>query len=112
HPLLRPAKIFQLHLLKLTRAESEIAWVDFIPERFPDLRDAEWQFLARHIENVFELNKDSLCCLRPKVRHARFIFARADVSSEHKIERPRRSQFCAIFWIKISTVRNILLRRV
>ena len=58
HPLLRPAEIFQLHLLELARSKCEIAWIDFIPKSLPDLRDAKWQLLARHFENIFELNKD------------------------------------------------------
>src|SRR5690349_4274651 len=32
HPLLWPAKIFQLHLLKLARTKRKIARVNFVPE--------------------------------------------------------------------------------
>ena len=46
HPLLRPAKIFQLHLLKLARAEGEVPWINLVSKRFADLRDPERQFLA------------------------------------------------------------------
>ena len=46
HPLLCPAKIFQLHLLEFPGAKCEIARIDFVAKCFADLRDAEWQFLA------------------------------------------------------------------
>src|SRR5690242_14997651 len=89
HPLLRPAKIFQLHLLELTGSESEIARIDFVPERFPDLRDAEGQFFARNVENILELNKDRLRCFGTQIGDTRFVFGCADVSLEHQIERAR-----------------------
>src|SRR5260370_1324743 len=47
HPFLCPAKIFQLHLLKLTGAKCEIARIDFVSKSFADLRDAKRQLLAR-----------------------------------------------------------------
>src|SRR5439155_21088280 len=60
HPLLCPAKIFQLHLLELARAKREITRINLVPKRFADLRYAEWQFLARHFQNGFELYKNGL----------------------------------------------------
>src|SRR5262249_61639038 len=86
HPLLWPAKIFQLHLLKLPRPESEIARIDFVAKGFPDLRDAERQFLAGHLENVLELNKNRLSRFRPQICNRVFIGRRADMRLEHEIE--------------------------
>ena len=64
HPLLCPTKIFQLHLLEFAGAKCEVAWIDFIAKRFTNLRDAKRQFLARHFENIFELNENRLRCFR------------------------------------------------
>ena len=65
HSLLCAAKIFELHLFEFSRAEGEIARINFVAKRFADLRDPERQFLARHFQNVFELNKDRLRGLGP-----------------------------------------------
>src|SRR6266513_954909 len=60
HPLLCPAKIFEFHLLELARTKSEIARINFVPKRFADLSDAEWQLLARNLEDIFELHENGL----------------------------------------------------
>src|SRR5438552_843073 len=67
HPLLCPAKIFQLHLLEFAGAEREIARIDFITKGFSNLCDPEWQLLARHFEDVLELNEDRLRRFRPQI---------------------------------------------
>ena len=95
HPLLGPAKIFQLHLLELAGAEGEVAWINFVAKRFPDLGDAERQFLARHFEDIFELNEDCLRCFRTKISHRRFVLGRAHVGLEHQVKRARLSQIFA-----------------
>src|SRR5207244_274865 len=92
HPFLRPAKIFELHLLELARAKSKIARIDFVPKRFPDLRDAERQFLARCFENILELNENRLGRFGPQISERRFVLGRTDVSLEHEVERPRLGQ--------------------
>src|SRR4029453_14927448 len=89
HSLLRSAKIFQLHLLELAGSECEIAGIDLIPESLPDLRDAEWQLLAGHFENVLELNEDRLCGFRPQICDRAFFGSRANMRLEHQIELPR-----------------------
>src|SRR5882724_12000277 len=65
HSLLCPAKIFQLHLLELARPEGKITRIDFVTKGFANLRDAEWQLLARDFEDVFKLNEDGLRSLGP-----------------------------------------------
>src|SRR5207249_6736157 len=60
HSLVCPAKIFQLHLFELARAKREIARINVVSECFTDLRNTERQLLARHFENVYELNEDRL----------------------------------------------------
>src|SRR5207247_10389402 len=74
HSLLGSAKIFQFHLLELARAKSEIARVNFVAKRFADLRDAEWQFLSRNFQNIFELDEDGLSCLGSQVSDVAFIW--------------------------------------
>ena len=91
HPLLRPAKVFQFHLLELARTKREIARVNFVAKCLPDLRDAERQFLARDFQHVFELDKDRLCRFWAQISNRRFVFSRADVGFEHQLERPRWS---------------------
>ena len=41
HTIVRMAEILDLHLLKFTRAKCVVAWIDFVAERFTNLRDAE-----------------------------------------------------------------------
>src|SRR5260370_24462626 len=91
HPLLCPAKIFQLHLLELARPEGKIARIDFVTKGFANLRDAKRQFLARDFENIFKLNEDGLRRLGPKISERRFILSRADEGFEHQIEGAWRS---------------------
>src|SRR6266480_35897 len=95
HPLLRPAKVFQLHLLELARTEGKIARVDFVAKRFADLRDAEWQFLSRNFQNIFELNEDGLRCLRTEVSDGAFICRSAHMRFEHQIKLARFGQVSA-----------------
>jgi hypothetical protein len=47
-------------LLELARAKGEIARINLVPKRFPDLRDAERQLLARHIQHILELHENRL----------------------------------------------------
>src|SRR5438552_8975563 len=95
HSLLGSAKIFQLHLLEFTRAKSEIARIDFVTKRFANLCDAEWQFLARNFKNVFELNKNGLCCFRTQVSDGAFICRGTHMRFEHQIELARFGQVLA-----------------
>src|SRR6516225_8053594 len=89
HPLLRRAKIFQFHLLELARAEREIARIYFVSESFADLRDPEWQLLARDFENIFELNENRLRRLRAEICNRAFVRCGADMRLEHQIELAR-----------------------
>ncbi len=93
--MLRLAEIFELHLFELARAKSEIARVNFVPERFPDLGDAERQFFARNIEDVLELHENCLGRFRAQIGHARFVFGCADIGFEHEVKRPGLGQIFA-----------------
>src|SRR5207249_10877765 len=86
HPILRPAKIFQLHLLELAGAEGEVARINFVAKRFPDLGDAERQFLARHFEDIFELNED---CLRSE-EHTSELQSRFDLVCRLLLEKKNK----------------------
>ena len=83
HSLFRATKIFELHLFEFAGPKGEIARVNFVAKRFPDLRDTEWQFLARYFEDVFELNEDRLRCLGSQIRDGTFVRCGADLCFEH-----------------------------
>ena len=54
------AEILHFHLLKFACAENKVAGRNFVAKRFADLRDAERQFAARTVKNIFEIDKNSL----------------------------------------------------
>jgi hypothetical protein len=78
-------------LFELARPESEIARINFVTKRFANLRDAEWQLLARNFKNVFELNKDRLGCLRTQISNRTFVRCSTDMRLKHQVELSRRS---------------------
>src|SRR6266487_6557050 len=105
HSLLGSAKIFQLHLLELARPKSEIAWINFVAKRFTDLRNAEWQFFARNFQNIFELDKNGLCCLRTQVSDGAFICRGTHMRFEHQIELARFGQvFATAVWTLLDSL--------
>src|SRR5699024_5095604 len=64
-PVLEPLQIrsrlaeeFQLHLLEFSGTEREVPRRNLVPERFPDLADAERYFLAGSPLYVLEIDKD------------------------------------------------------
>ena len=59
------AEKFQLHLLKLSGTEGEVARCDLVAEGFSDLADAEGNLLAGGSLYIFEIHENALCCLRP-----------------------------------------------
>ena len=91
HPRLRPAKIFELHLLELARPEGKIAGIDFVTKGFANLRNAKWQLLARNFQHVFELDENRLRSFRPQISDARFVLRGTDEGFEHQIEGAWRS---------------------
>ena len=80
---------FEFHLFELARAESVVARVDFVAERFADLRDAERYFLARDGQDVGELREDALRGFGAEPRDVGAVFHRADEGFEHQVEGAR-----------------------
>ena len=92
-PVLEPLQIrsrlaeeFQLHLLEFSGTEREVSRRNLVPERFPDLADAERYFLAGSPLYVLEIDKDTLCRLRAKVHRALCILRHALERLEHQVE--------------------------
>src|SRR5579884_1426732 len=83
HSFVSPAKVFQLHLFKLPRAESEIAGINLVAKRLADLRNPKGQLLAGDLQNVFELDEDRLGSLRSQVGNGTFVGCGADMRLEH-----------------------------
>src|SRR5205823_6844804 len=54
------AEPFHLHLLKLARAKDEIARRNLIPKPLSNLRNAERDFHARGVDDVFVVEEDAL----------------------------------------------------
>src|SRR5439155_25865703 len=64
---IRMAEPLHLHLLKLARAENEIPRRDFIAKAFSNLRHTEWDFHARGVDDVLEVQEDSLSSFRAQI---------------------------------------------
>jgi hypothetical protein len=55
-----PDEVLDFHLLELSAPENEVPRRDFVPKRFPDLRDAERHFSTAHFTHVFEVDENAL----------------------------------------------------
>ena len=97
---------FQLHLLKLARAKSEVARRDLVAKRLADLRDAERHFLPRRFQNIFELRENRLRGFGAKISDVVFALNWSDKCFEHQIERTRFRKFHVTFRMKINCVLN------
>src|SRR5690242_18964724 len=78
-----------LHLLKLARAEDEVAGGDLVTEARADLGDAKGRLLAPELEVVPEVQKDSLRRLGPQEDSGPRFFNRPDGRLEQEVEVPR-----------------------
>ena len=71
--LINPSKVkeiyekFKLCYCELATSEKKISRSDFIPEAFSDLRDSERKFYSHCTDDIFEIEKHSLCCFSPQV---------------------------------------------
>src|SRR5262245_44895217 len=90
--LRRVTEELDLHLLELARAEGEVARGDLVAETLSHLCDAEWNLDARTIDDVLEVDEDSLCRLRTQKCRVVLPAERADDGLEHQIELARRRQ--------------------
>ena len=89
----RIAEELHLHLLKLARAEDELAGGDLVAKRFADLRDAEREAAARTVEHVLEVDEHPLRGLRPHVRHRSVVLDRPHVRPHQQVEVPLLGEF-------------------
>ncbi|MCG3161537.1 MAG: hypothetical protein JMDDDDMK_02721 [Acidobacteria bacterium] len=90
--LRRFAEVFDLHLLELARAKSEIARRDFVAERFADLRDTERQLAPHRLLHVSEIGEDALRCFGAQVSQILVAFDGTDRRLEHQVEIARFGQ--------------------
>ena len=77
-----------LHLLEFARSKRVVSRRDLVAETLPDLRNAKRDAHARTVEHILEVDKDSLCCLRPQECCSFLAAERADVGLEHQVEFP------------------------
>ena len=80
------AEELQLHLLKLARAEREVAGRDLVAKRFADLRDAERDLAARGALHVAEVDEDALGGFRAQVQLGGRVFRNALEGLKHQVE--------------------------
>src|SRR5205085_8763095 len=77
--LVRRDEELHLHLLELTDAEEEVARRDLVPERLADLRDPERRLPAGDLQDILEVDEDSLGRLRAQERARGGVLDGADV---------------------------------
>ena len=84
-----PNKILHLHLLKLARAKDKIARRHLVAKRLADLGDTKRQLSARCIQNILEIDKNSLRGFGPRDMRGPFGSSSAsgtDRGTKHQIE--------------------------
>jgi len=79
-------KVLDFHLFEFATAENEIAGRDFVAKGLANLGNAKGNLLPAGGENVFEIQKDSLCRFGAEVGGCGFVSHGADLGLEHEIE--------------------------
>ena len=95
---IRPDEEFEFHLLEFAGAEGEVARVDLVAKRLPDLANAERHFLARNFQHGFELRENGLRGFRTKISDVFFALDRADIGLEHQVELAGWCEFSPFTW--------------
>src|SRR5262249_24450158 len=91
---IRMTEEFNLHLLKLARAERKIPRRNLVTETLAHLGNAEWNPDARTVEHILEVHEDALGGFRTQKRGILLRAHRADDRLEHQIEFARLGE-CA-----------------
>ena len=95
HTLFAVAEEFHFHLGEFAAAESEVTGVDFVTERFTDLRDTERQLLTGAVAHLLEVHKDRLAGFGTQISGVFVVKNRTDISFHHQIEFARFGQVLA-----------------
>ena len=82
----RFAEEFKFHLFKFAGTEDEVTRSDFVTEALTDLTDTERNARADVVDNVLEVNEDTLGRFRTQVDLVAFAFDHADFGLEHQVE--------------------------
>ena len=90
-------KIFNLHLLKLSRTENKISRRNFIAKRLALLSNSKRQVWIKTINNVLKIGKNSLSGFWTKICNAVFTFSGADARLKHHIKRSRFTQRISVW---------------
>ena len=77
---------FQLHLLKLSGTEREVAGCDFIPEGLTDLTDTKRDFLSGSTLYVLEVYENTLCGFGTQIYRILCILRNTLEGLEHQVE--------------------------
>jgi hydrogenase maturation protease len=88
---------FEFHLFELAGAEGEIARGDLVPERFPDLGDAEGYFDPGTVDHVLELDENGLGGFGSEISDVLVGTDGADGGIEHEVERAGCGQLATAF---------------
>src|SRR5438128_11677031 len=94
----RPDEKLELHLLEFARTEGEVARIDLVAKRLPNLANAERHFLARNFQHGFELRENGLRGFRAEVGYVFFALDRADIGFEHEVELAGWCEFSTFTW--------------
>ena len=96
----RMAKKLDLHLLEFPRAEGKIPRRDLVAKTLAHLRDAKGNFHPRAVQDVLEVDENSLGGLGAKECFAAFVADRAGMGLEHQVEFARLSYSAQSFCIR------------
>src|SRR4029077_3672665 len=86
------AEEFDLHLLELAASEDEVARCNFVAKRLSDLGDSKRNLHAAAVEDVAEVDEDSLGGFGAEVGLVRLVANSTSNRLEHEIERSRIRQ--------------------
>ena len=82
----RFAEEFQFHLFEFAGTEDEVTRSDFVTERLTDLAHTERNARADVIDNVLEVDEDTLGGFRTEVNLVAFAFDHTDFGLEHQVK--------------------------
>ena len=80
------AEEFQLHLLKFTHPENEVAGSDLVAEALADLGNAGRQLLPGGTHYILEIHENALRRFRAEVNLVGGVFRYAGIGLEHQVE--------------------------
>mmetsp|Transcript_9097 Transcript_9097/g.19667 ORF Transcript_9097/g.19667 Transcript_9097/m.19667 type:complete len:208 (-) Transcript_9097:943-1566(-) len=81
-------KVFDFHLFEFSRSENKVSGSDFVSEGLSHLGNPKGDLLAGGVENVLEIDKDTLSGFRSQVGNVLAVNGGTDAGFEHQVEVP------------------------